>query len=174
MYADVIVAITALALLVYLFYGPWQSVCTDFARQIIFESRDSLFDLAREGKLDFKSQQYRSIRSSLETLIRFAHDVSIPYMACHFSRKIMDVRENKLEASISSIEDQATKAAVYKLVDKAHKAILVMLIFKSIIAILAMLVALVVLAVGPVRRLLGKKINYMKRFIQNEAEIYEC
>jgi hypothetical protein len=74
--ANAIVALAALAALLSLFYGPWQTVCTNLSRQIIFERRDRLFDMALAGRLEFDSEAYRATRRRLNGLLRFAHDLT--------------------------------------------------------------------------------------------------
>lgn len=74
--ADAIIALTTLAALFCLFYGPWQAVCTDISRQIIFERRDRLFDMALEERISFNSEGYQSARRTLNGLLRFAHHLT--------------------------------------------------------------------------------------------------
>lgn len=78
--ANAIVALAVLTGLVCLFYGPWQSICTDLTRQVIFERRDRLFDLALAGRLDFDSDGYRAARHTLNGMLRFAHELTWPDM----------------------------------------------------------------------------------------------
>src|SRR5262245_42077518 len=73
-----LIGLASLTALVVVLYGPWQEVCTDIARQIIFEKRDAIFDLAHNGKLSFDSPEYGTIRSALQSSIRFAHELSLP------------------------------------------------------------------------------------------------
>jgi hypothetical protein len=71
--ANAIIALATLAALLCLFYGPWQAVCTDISRQIIFERRDHLFDMALAGRIDFDTAAYRAARRTLNGLLRVAH-----------------------------------------------------------------------------------------------------
>jgi hypothetical protein len=63
--------------LIWLFYVPWQTYCVERARLDLFEMRDRLFSLAEEGRWSFASEDYRLIRSSIETFIRHADEISI-------------------------------------------------------------------------------------------------
>jgi hypothetical protein len=63
----------AIAGILLLFYGPWQTFCVDVFRQYSFHQRDKLFDLAADGQVDFDSTEYRTARSNIEATIRFAH-----------------------------------------------------------------------------------------------------
>lgn len=50
------------------------------ARYNLFELRDELFDMAAEGKLDFKSPGYKACRQMINGFIRYAHDMSLMQM----------------------------------------------------------------------------------------------
>ena len=76
MIADSLCALVALSGFLVLFYGPWQSVCTDVARQLMFEQRDKIFDMARSGVIEFDSREYRRVRISIEQNIRYAHELT--------------------------------------------------------------------------------------------------
>jgi hypothetical protein len=71
--AEAVICLAMLAALLCLFYGPWQAVCTDISRQIIFERRDRLFDMALAGRLEFDSEAYRAARIALNRMLRLAH-----------------------------------------------------------------------------------------------------
>jgi len=61
-----------------LFYGPWQTMCVDWARQLMFEARDRLFDAAASGDIAFDSKEYRKSRETFEGMIRFCHIFTWP------------------------------------------------------------------------------------------------
>ena len=71
--------LTFLIILTFLawFYGPWQEFCTDYARQIMFEQRDKLFDMAHSGDINFESDHYKRHRASLNAAIRFCHEMTM-------------------------------------------------------------------------------------------------
>jgi hypothetical protein len=74
--ANAIVTLAAVIALVCLLYGPWQTLCTDLSRQVIFERRDRLFNLALDGRIDFNSEGYRAARQVLNGYLRFAHEMT--------------------------------------------------------------------------------------------------
>jgi hypothetical protein len=170
MCADALLGVGTAALVVGVFYGPWQAICTDWARQIIFESRDELFDMARSGQLDFNSNEYRTIRKSLEGLIRYAHDLTIIRVAMHGPTFRAHSTSN-LRDAISKMSDVNTRKKVEALSDRAHKAILLMLGFKSILGLVTILIALLV---KPIRRLVISETRTYADGIQREAEIGAC
>ena len=111
MYADALLGILTLGAFVFVFYGPWQSLCTDWARQTIFESRDGIFDLARDGQLDFSSSEYSALRSSLNCLIRFAHEVTwVEFLTLYSAlRKTGQIDQGSdLKQAIGSIANEKT------------------------------------------------------------------
>jgi hypothetical protein len=83
-YANAIAALIVLSLLLLFFYGPWQSAVTDFARQVVFEERDAVFDMAADAKLAFDSDEYRTIRDAFNSLIRFAHELKWTRLLIHW------------------------------------------------------------------------------------------
>jgi hypothetical protein len=78
--AEGIVALATLILLLCLFYGPWQAVCTEhcteLGRQAIFERRDRLFDMALSGRITFNSKIYKETRQSMNNMLRFTHTMT--------------------------------------------------------------------------------------------------
>lgn len=100
--ANAIVALAALAALLGLFYGPWQAVCTNLTRQIIFERRDRLFDMALDGRIGFDSEAYRATRRQMNGLLRFAHTltwqelVMAHYVSQKFKKAVSDRRVDHL------------------------------------------------------------------------------
>src|SRR6516162_8405362 len=110
--ADAIVTLFVLLLFACLFYGPWQAVCTDLARQLVFERRDRLFDLAASNRLAFDSEEYRKIRLTLEGMIRFAHSLTWPrlLMILLFRRRTLDRDSTpRIAETIASIKDATVR-----------------------------------------------------------------
>jgi len=173
--ANALVAISVLSAVIFLVYGPWQWVCTDFARQVVFEKRDQLFDLARSGELNFKSREYRTIRSSLESSIRFAHDLTWPLLIVMWlSRKPGSDEKSELLEAVNRIEDASTRGKVVRAVNDAQRALILMVIVKSPLAIVALpLVAAGIAAIFFVegcRRHAANLANLVGNIIQIEAE----
>jgi|SRR5580692_10901927 hypothetical protein len=102
MYADALTALLSLALFLLVFYGPWQATCTDWGRNVIFESRDKIFDMAADGELDFDSDEYKTIRASLQTLIRYLHFATAPAVLVHMLVRA-DGRNSALKMSVERI-----------------------------------------------------------------------
>ncbi|WP_338700789.1 hypothetical protein V5279_21525 [Bradyrhizobium sp. 26S5] len=173
--ANALVVIGVLSGLLFLVYGPWQWVCTDWARQIAFEKRDQLFDMARAGELNFKSREYRAIRASLESSIRFAHDLSWPLLLSYLvARRRMVGEKSDLLDAVNRISDPDTRRKVSKAVNDAQRALLVMVIAKSPLAVLALPLVVLILAavffIDRCRRHAVAWANFFANVIQVEAE----
>ncbi len=54
----------------------WRGYATDKFRQDLFDLRAELFDYARTGAVSFNNRSYANLRKLINSLIRFAHEVS--------------------------------------------------------------------------------------------------
>jgi hypothetical protein len=172
-----LIGLGSLAALAALLYGPWQEVCTDIARQIIFEKRDAIFDLAHGGTLSFDSREYHTIRSALQASIRFAHELTLPrflVMAVVFSAHGSHPEENDLSRAIRRIADPVTRRQIDILVMQAYRALFVMMVAKSplmLVALVFTLPGLIALRYFPIVVNKVKAIEPRARgFIQLEAD----
>jgi hypothetical protein len=132
---DNLLALLAGGVFLAIFYGPWQSVCTDFARQYAFEQRDAIFDLAKSGKIDFRSNEYKAVRSSIEANIRFAHQLSVPrflYMALMLGLRLSDAGHSELAKNIAAIGPDV-RDEVSRYARRAMVGFVVMALLKSIL-----------------------------------------
>src|SRR5271169_5718257 len=131
---NALVTLALLLLIGALLYGPWQAVCTDYARQIVFEKRDAIFDLACDGKLSFNSAEYRTIRALIEKNIRFAHELTLPSFFVFWATLMLrnhKIRKPEIQIAIDNIEDSETREHVRDLVEQAIDALIIMMIAKS-------------------------------------------
>jgi len=160
--------LTVLALAV-VFYGPWQWICTDMARQKAFEKRDAIFDIAARGDLAFDSREYRTIRHALEKTIRYAHTLTLPYFFYVWFAYRIDGRNAKTElfSSIEAIENDAIRREVGEHVRQAIMATLGWTLLRSAVGLLV----IVPLALG-MKMVSGAKNNALRvgKIAQAEAE----
>jgi hypothetical protein len=161
--------------LLVLIYGPWQDVCTAYGRQVLFEKRDAIFDLAAKGELSFHDPNYRTIRALLEKSIRFAHELTIPRLIFYFVllRKRRRNRDDKPELikAVDKIEDAKTREAVRSLVIEALNALLLMTIAKSPLAMIIMVPCYVVVVLAHIGRSFARSVrDHSQTLIQIEAE----
>jgi hypothetical protein len=177
MNAGALLAFLSLVALAALFYGPWQSICTDIARQIIFEQRDKLFDIANDGRMEFTSREYREIRTGLEDLIRFSHDLTLARVI-YLAVALPQVRHRDLESSlvvaISRVSDSKLTAELWRIVSKAYFAVVLMMLAKSAIGVVMtpFVIAAAVWAklVKRIAQLCASYLFKMGKIIQVEAE----
>ena len=116
---------------------------TDIARQIVFEKRDAIFDLAHSGKLSFDSQEYRTIRASLQSSIRFAHELTLPrflVITILLWSRGSHPEDSDLRRAIRRIADPATRIEVERLIGQAYRALFGMMVAKSPLMFVALLV----------------------------------
>jgi hypothetical protein len=149
--SNALVTFISLLFFLGLFYGPWQEICVDYARQFIFEKRDLLFNYAYEGRLEFQSNEYRSIRLALESDIRFAHEMTFPrlaYLVCYvllFSRKALP--QSNAFTVIGEISDPRLRDDLFSLFMGAQIAIMFSMISRSIVLIVMLLASIPLLMI---------------------------
>ncbi|MDF1790253.1 MAG: hypothetical protein P1U88_00010 [Thalassobaculaceae bacterium] len=162
---DAIVGILTLGALAVFFNGPWQWVCTDVARQLMFERRDAVFDMAREGKLRFDSPEYRDIRQSIEQLIRYAHDLTLArFLYLAFARGLIHKSTpSNFRDAVDRIENAEVRREVHNHLKMTMIVVLVMMVAKSPFLTL-------LLCAGPLFLGLKAQARRAARIIQIEAE----
>lgn len=105
------------------------------ARYNLFELRDELFDMAAEGKLDFKSPGYKACRQMINGFIRYAHDMSL--MQMFTTQLVAKIRGQKISTREWDAAFERLDPAERKLVDsvmrKATVHMVRLLITKSVI-----------------------------------------
>lgn len=158
-----------------LVYGPWQELCTAFTRQILFEKRDAIFDMALKGDLSFNDPDYREIRALLERSIRFAHEVTVPRLLFYYLslRKRDDITHKKPELfkAVERISDSRVRQAVFGLVMESLSAMLVMAIVKSPIAMICLTPVYALVMMAHIGRTFAHTVrDHSQALIQIEAE----
>lgn len=176
MYADALISIILLTILSFLLAGPWQDLCTDFARQVIFEKRDRIFDMARRKTLSFESAEYRTIRSSLELSIRFAHELTIwrfLLMAIALRQRGELNRKSELRQALDRIENSEVRAEINRNIREANIALIWMVIAKSPLFAVLLLLYVIVRSMNGASQKLKREVIKVADVIQHEAEIAE-
>lgn len=155
-----------------IFYGPWQWVCTDLARQIAFEKRDAVFDMALNGKLSFDSDEYKRIRRALEKSIRHAHDLTLPnFVYVMFAYKIYrKLPKTELFSALERIEDEAVREEVRKHVMQSFAYMFVFTFLKSAVGVLVIIPVFAVLVFA---KNATAWLPRFSRLLQAEAEAVE-
>lgn len=164
--------VLSLFLLAAIIYGPWQWVCTDLARQKMFADRDALFDLARQGKMDFDSNQYRDIRDKINSQIRFAHDLTWIRLAVFATSARRRPRSGmSLDEIAMTIPDQDVRLQVQTIVADVKIVMVRIIVAKSPLIIL-LLIGTIVPAMSYLftKGFLSKMADRLGGIIQTEAD----
>ena len=139
------------------------------ARFNLFELRDELFQMAVEGKLDFKSPGYKACRQMINGFIRYAHDMSLLQMIT--TQLVAKLRKQKIstrewDAAIERL-DPESRALVEQVMRQATVHMVRLLITKSVI--LSALLA-VVLCVETSYRALSHLGSAITRAVKRNAD----
>lgn len=145
---EALVAVLGVGAFLAVFYGPWQAVCIEFARQRMFEARDAVFDLAREGRLEFSDPTYREVRLGIERLIRFAHHIT-PFKLIAYAMFVRLENDERTQARDpyqlqQSIADKETRRLASRQVRKALEAAVLLFMLRSLVLTALLVVALLV------------------------------
>lgn len=174
MNVDAAVSVLLLLVLGLIFYGPWQEACTAYARQVAFEKRDALFDMARRGDIAFDDPSYIAVRRSIEQLIRFAHELTLfnfVVLSISYSRH-QQHQASDLTSALRPIRNKAVRKSVSVLVWRTHYAMMVMMLAKSPVTVLPLAIALLVrrCLAGGIPKKVTRIVRPVGERIQLEAE----
>jgi hypothetical protein len=184
MNADALISLILISVFIFWFYGPWQSTCTDYARQIIFEQRDKLFDIAASGRMAFQSREYGTIRSSLNAMIRYAHDATLPrliYTYIALRRKETDYKKSALYKATEQIQDSRLYEEMQIILAKSMMATACLIIFKSLPCVMCLIIFLPIILFlsvcafffSKIKNWIGSMLRHIGGMVQAEAEFEE-
>jgi len=174
--ASALVFLVLVMMFVLWFYGPWQSLCVDWARERMFAARNVIFDLGTDGKLYFNSQEYRELRYRIEGTIRFCHRISWPTLVVLSSSKrfISVPQRPKMSELIAKFADKEVHAIVQKEVDEIAWIIVRVMIFRSILLMMIFAVAWTASrCIGPIYRLCRSVTDKLVELIQVDALTFD-
>lgn len=134
MIAGSILSIVIITIIALLFYGPWQALCAGIARQLIFERRNLIFNFARRGDLDFDSKEYRDIRNSLNLMIRFAHQATVPRLLfiylCLYKKPINET--SQLQTAASRVTNPKIQVELCRIINEVEAIMMFAAMCRSI------------------------------------------
>ncbi|MDX8411903.1 MAG: hypothetical protein R8K46_08580 [Mariprofundaceae bacterium] len=130
-FSMIILAGMATMALWWLFISPYREYRIDLLRERLFAARGKLFDQAGSGEIEFSSSAYGMTRTTMNGMIRFAHELSVYRVFSVFVVEkffLHDVESddyrNRLTAAIKPLtEDQR------KLIEGAHAAMALAVVF---------------------------------------------
>lgn len=134
MIADSILSLVMFMIIALLFYGPWHVLCTSIARQLIFERRNLIFNFARRGDLDFNSKEYRDIRNSLNLMIRFAHQATLPrlFFISFFLYKKPINETSQLQIAASRVTNPEMRIELHRIINEVEAIMISTAMFRSV------------------------------------------
>jgi hypothetical protein len=154
-------------------YGPWQRVCVDYARDIIFEQRDRIFDVAASGALQFGDVSYEKVRAHMNAMIRMAHCVTAPRVVflVMYAAHIHDpARRNDIWDCIKQIQNEETRAIVMDAVTRAETAVVRLMVARSPFLLLVHGLAKISGKISQLRRMIsGAVMETLEKAIAYEA-----
>ena len=168
---DAFFAVLCIVGVLAIFYGPWQGLCVEFCRQIIFEQREKLFDLAADGRMDFRSEEYRHLRDFLNKSIRFSHDLTFWRFIANQALLRDFPRPDPSTVSVAlSIEDRQVQKEALSIVSKTSDALLLSMSAKSLFALFCVGLFMAFKAMGLVTGIRGR-LRRLERGVQREVEV---
>lgn len=172
---NLVVSIASLLGIGIVLYGPWQTHWEDWGRQRLFEVRDRIFDLASEGRMDFRDRRYVTIRNSLNQMIRFAHEltwVRLIYFALMVRGGMVALRRpSSLEMAVEELDDPEIKAVIEAEMIAVAKTVGMVVVMRSplLIAVVVPVLAVMLLFRDFARLVLRRGFE----FVQRESELVD-
>lgn len=105
-----------------LFVVEYHKYLIDETRQRLFALRDELFQQAEQGKVSFDSNAYRMLRSTLNGMIRFTHDLSFWRFVA--ATALHDSKNSHLEHYISTKKEalSALPSGARKIIESTYES----------------------------------------------------
>ena len=132
--AQAVVGFLAVVGIVTLWFGPLRWITVDWSRNAMFEARDELFDEAAAGRLSFDDPNYRRVRDSINSLIRYAHTLSFVRLAIHarnFRKGGRRVGSSNPRVAAEAIVDPTARAVALRALRRVEMQMWLLIFFKS-------------------------------------------
>lgn len=138
-YTILVSGICGLALLYFIYEVEWKRYRLDKLRDDLFVIRDDLFRAAANGDISFDSDAYKIIRTNLNGMIRFSHDLSFfRFMLVRgevkkpAGRAIAGEYRNRIAGALEQLTPEQ-RALIVSVQKKVHDRVLVYLAFNSLL-----------------------------------------
>ena len=133
-------ALLCLALVVWFFSGPWQTLWIAFARQHFFELRDQLFNMAAADPTLFANPAYLQLREYLNGCIRFAHKMTfLKFLAGTRGPASRLQKKHDLPAMIEGVANEEVRREMRDILRKSVLILLRHMIIRSPFALTLLL-----------------------------------
>lgn len=143
--AAAVEGVIALVVLLIVLYVPAQRLCVNYARDVIFEQREAVFDLAAHGRLIFGSDTYVAVRDEMNGMIRLAHKLTVwrlILLRVTMLRSEGWLQKQTIDSVVAQIADRQTRDEVATRMRTARAAMLMMVMTRSLIWLAAFIVAI--------------------------------
>lgn len=162
----------AFALIVWLFYGPWQRYVVDVVRQNLFEIRDEMFLLAADGRLEFNSSLYLEVRRQYNAMIRYAHTTSWTHVLALLSYGIDKQKPSgrtDVFELIGNIQDADLRVLLLRRYSRAVELVAASMALRSALLIL---ISMLLFPVGVMAWMLAQpnKWPWLRRVVECDIE----
>ena len=128
--AEAMVGLFAVSVVVFLWLGPVRWVATDWARNVMFAAREDLFDAAAAGRISFDDPGYCRIREGINSMIRFAHELSLIRLVVH-AQSGRRVSTPTMRNAADEIRDLGLRGLAAGVVTRVEFAALLLMFAKS-------------------------------------------
>jgi hypothetical protein len=116
-----------------LFWGPWQHLSIDTARQELFRQRARLLYVALEGRISFNDESYRETRRTINSLIRNAHELTLPRILLLYFFPRKNTHQPRLRQVVSAIDDAQVKDEVEHILFSCAVEVIHMILYRNIL-----------------------------------------
>ncbi len=149
---EVIELLLAVAMLLWFFRGPWQSLLVDITRQRLFEARDILFLYAAEGRIDFDSASHNRLREFFNRSIRACHNfnlISLMASSLSESKKQKNTIKNiSVFDAISEIKDIELRNSLKDILVESYFYMMLLLVLRSPILLPLLIITIPFILIG--------------------------
>jgi hypothetical protein len=98
---------------VVIFYWPWQRLCVDWSRQLMFEERDRLFLLTQSSELiPVNSELHAELRMLIDRMIRYCHRLTWYSLLLNTALRKNDKRASSRALYIKKLIDVVPDKAI--------------------------------------------------------------
>lgn len=153
----------AIGFLVWFFYGPWNRLVIDLARQNLFELRDEIFLLAADGKLEFTSDEYALLRDRFNKMIRYSHHFTLANLFALPPSAATNKKSKDVLAVIRSIQDRDVARQLERTYMYALMVMLAAMFLRSLTLILLFVLLLPVVIVAELLKGAGRSNLFVSR-----------
>ena len=139
--ASILGGLLAVVAFLLIFYGPVQWLCVSYARDVLFEQREAVFDMAARGILQFGSEPYEATRDEMNGMIRLAHRLTIWRLGLHRAFGLPAHGMSDIELALAELPDSVRDEVTARL-RQARAAMALCMLVRSLPVVIVLIPAL--------------------------------